>query len=83
MSTTFNLANFKKQYKPQDPSYMKLISRPKYLGNLQLQNCGLKKNDAEFLTLALDPNRVDFASHIKILNLSKNLFYKDGSKIFN
>lgn len=42
----------------------------------------LNKNDADLLSLALDPTRADFCSNIRVLDLSKNAFGKEGAKIF-
>jgi|NOAtaT_5_FD_contig_111_381240_length_1875_multi_2_in_0_out_0_3 hypothetical protein len=34
------------------------------------------------LVLALDPTRANFCSKVRILDLSKNAFGKEGAKIF-
>jgi len=41
----------------------------------------IQKQDADVLSLALDPKRIGFVSKIKILNLSRNLLQKEGAKI--
>jgi len=75
------LAHFKKQYNPDDHAYVKLIARSKHLESLLLTNCSLNKNDADLLSLALDPTRQHYASNIKVLNLAKNNLDKEGAKV--
>lgn len=48
-----------------------------------MSGTGLKNNDADFFTVVLDPRRANFASQIKILDLSKNNFGKEGIKTFS
>eukprot|EP01016_Furgasonia_blochmanni_P017442 TRINITY_DN2022_c0_g2_i2.p1 TRINITY_DN2022_c0_g2~~TRINITY_DN2022_c0_g2_i2.p1 ORF type:complete len:1150 (+),score=280.83 TRINITY_DN2022_c0_g2_i2:75-3524(+) len=81
LQSSFNLTSWKKQYNPIDPGFVRLIATSKNLTNLQLSKCSLVKNDAELLTLALDPTRPNFQAKIKTLNLAKNKFEKEGMKI--
>lgn len=80
LGSNFNMTAFKRQFKPADTDFIKLIARTKTLTSLQLSGCGLTKNDADLLQLSLDPTRAGFCNQIKILNLAKNNLQKEGMK---
>ena len=78
--TSFNYANWKKQFNPQDPDFVKLLARSSKVENVQLAQCNLNKNDADALVLALDPTRPNYTSNIRVLNLARNNLGKEGVK---
>lgn len=80
INSHFNINDFVK-YNNKDPEILQLFSRCPKIESLTLSSCSLNKNDADLLSLALDPTREGFASRIKVLNLSKNLINKEGAKI--
>jgi hypothetical protein len=77
----FNLTQHNKLSFKQDPDLVKLIARSERLETLSLCQTNQQKSMAEILFLALDPRRPDFASQLKVLNLSKNSLGKEGTKI--
>jgi Ran GTPase-activating protein (RanGAP) involved in mRNA processing and transport len=83
MNSGFNHQTWKKGYNPQDPALVKFLARSKNITNVQLKQCSINEKDADLLALALDPTRVNFASKIQVLNLSRNNLKKEGAKILS
>ena len=76
----FNLSQFNKILEIDDPKFVKLLARSPALVNVGLSGTNLENSFAEMLSLAIDPRRPEFVSHIKVLNLSKNILGKEGIK---
>jgi len=80
LCTNFDIVSWRKQLNAEDPPLVKFIARSPLLVNIQLNQCSLNKQDADVLTLALDSTRPNYCSKIKVLNLSRNVLGKEGSK---
>lgn len=63
------LKNYRKKYNPTDPELVILLARSQNLSMVKLDKCGLGKNEADLLTLALDPTSIIFLNKLnKFLN---------------
>jgi len=80
LNPNFNLAYWNRLKHKEDPELAKILARSINLVNVCLSNNGLNKNFAEILSLSIDTRRKNFVSKIKVLDLSKNNFGKDGIK---
>lgn len=80
LNSNFDYVAWKKQYASIDPPLVQLITQSSKLVNIQFRQCNFNKTDADLFLLALDPTRPNYNSKIKILNLSRNILGKEGTK---
>lgn len=81
LQSNFNLERYKQGF-DKAPKIIDLYTQSTCVESLHLSNTQLNQKDAALLALALDETIQKPKSKIKILDLSKNQFGKEGAKIF-